>query len=111
MNINDPFGRMQSRRQRDYESLCRSLKKAGITNRNDAQKLVLNLHRRKRIGLMITLPLTALLALLLPELRVMVIAFGGLAVLWLVNATRKGVEFVERYIDEELADSGDSAEF
>ncbi len=111
MNMNDPFGRMETQRERDYESLCRSLQKAGLTNRADAQALVDKLGKRVKIGLLVIVPTTLALALLLPELRIVVLAAGALAGLWLVNATRRGQAYVERFMREELSDEGESETF
>ncbi|MEH6471536.1 MAG: hypothetical protein V7752_09800 [Halopseudomonas sp.] len=111
MNINDPFGRMQAKQQRDYESLCRSLRKAGLTNQADAEQLLKNLTKRIKYGLAIIITISLILLLLLPELRIVTAAGGGLAALWLVNATRRGKEYIERYMREELADHSDSESF
>ena len=108
MNINDPFGRMQRRREQDYQSLCRSLKSGGITDRADAQALLVRLGKRRWFSLGMILLLTLLLALLLPDLRVVAVFLGGLAALWVVHASRRGSEFVQRYIDEELAGQDDN---
>ena len=111
MNINDPFGRMGKQRQREYESLRESLQKAGISNRADAQALIENLKKRQRIGLLIVIPTTIALTLLFPEVLIVTVSAGALAGLWLVNTSRRGQMYVERYIAEELADHGDSEAF
>ncbi len=102
MNLNDPFGRMQTKRQREYESLCRSLREAGLTGREEAEALIESMRRRCRLGLAVIVPGTLLLALAFPEARVLVVALGGIAALWLFNASRRGQEYVARYIREEL---------
>ncbi len=109
MNINDPFGRIQDRRQRDYESLRLSLQEVGLTTRADGQALLKRLRRRAARGLAIIVPVTLLLALGLPELRVLILACGVLAVIWLGKTSWSSHQYVERYIREELADQGDSS--
>jgi len=103
MNINDPFGRMQDKHQRNYKSLCHSLKKAGVTNRADAQALLEKLRRRGIWGLVFTVLVTLLVALALPELRFFVLACGVLLGFWLSKTSLNGQEYVKRYIREELA--------
>lgn len=103
MNINDPFGRMQNKHQRNYESLRLSLQKAGLTNQADAQDLLVKLRWRGRWGLVVIVPLTLLLALALPELRLFILAGGALLVFWLIKTILNSQEYVKRYIREELS--------
>ncbi len=111
MNINDPFGRLQKQRQRDYESLRRSLQSSGLSNRADAERLLDKLRKRCQYGLMIIIPVTLLLLLLIPEWRIASGATGTLAGLWLVNTSRRARQYVARYIEEELTDNGNSEPF
>ena len=104
MNINDPFGRIESRRQKEYESLRLSLQEAGLTSRADAQALLEKLRRRGSWGLAVIVPVALLLALALPGLRAFVLACGVLAVFWLVKTVLKSQEYVKRYIREELGE-------
>ena len=104
MDINDPFGRLQSKRQKDYESLRDSLKKIGINNLDDAYALLEKLQRRGIWGLAIIIPGTLLLALVLPGLRAFLLICGALAIFWLYKTTLKSREYVKRYIQEELVD-------
>jgi len=108
MNINDPFGRMQDKHQRNYESLCLTLQKAGLTNRADAQALLEKLRWRGIWGLVFIVPVTLLLALVLPELRLFVLACGVLLVFWLSRTSVNSQEYVKRYIREELAEHDES---
>ena len=102
MNINDPFGRAESRRQKEYESLCKSLKKIDINTRDDAQELLKKLQDRGKWGMIFIVPVTLLLALALPKLSVLMLICGFLAGLWLIKTTQKSQEYVKRYMQEEL---------
>jgi hypothetical protein len=104
MDINDPFGRLKSKRQKDYESLRDSLKNKGLNNLDDAYALLEKLHRRGIWGLAIIVPSTLLLALVLPGQRAFVLICGVLAVFWLIKTTLNSREYVKRYILEELVD-------
>lgn len=107
MNINDPFGRLKQRREREYQTLCKSLREAGVTNRRDAQLLLERLMRRGKTGLFFTIPLTVLLALLLPEYQIVTIPIGILITAWLLKITSRSREHIERYIKEDLGDQSD----
>jgi hypothetical protein len=102
MNLNDPFGRLQSKRQKEYESLRDSLKEVGLNNLEDAEALLEKLKRRGLIGVAIIVPAALLIALVLPGLRAFVLACGLLAIFWLVKTTLNSREYVQRYIQEEL---------
>jgi len=104
MNINDPFGRMKDKHQRNYESLCLSLQKAGVTDRADAQALLVKLHWRGVWGLAVIVTVTLILALVLTELRFFILACGALLVFWLSKTSVNSQEYVKRYIQEELAE-------
>ncbi|MBR9885671.1 MAG: hypothetical protein GYB21_19335 [Oceanospirillales bacterium] len=101
MKLNDPFGRMARRREREYQSLCESLKQAGLTDRAKAEELRDNLSKRTKQGLWFVLPIIVILALVLRTYAVYVLAFGALIVLWLTNTTQRGTEYLNRYIEEE----------
>ncbi len=103
MNINDPFGRMQSKQQRDYESLCQSLQRAGLDNLTDAKRLQLGLAKRMKYSLTLIIPITLALALLFPELRIITLAIGGLLAVWVFNASRRGQQYLARFISEALS--------
>ncbi|MCW8883845.1 MAG: hypothetical protein OQK12_01160 [Motiliproteus sp.] len=107
MNISDPFGRMQKRRERDYISLRESLKEAGLTSRTAARELQQNMKKRCKTGLMIIAPFALLMAAIFPEAWMFSVLFGALICLWLLKTSSAGVDYVERYIKEELADSDD----
>ena len=109
MNINDPFGRVQDKHQRNYESLRLSLKQAGLTNRANAQALLEKVRWRGIWGLAFIVPVTLVLALALPELRFFVLACGVLLVFWLSKTSLNSQEYVKRYIREELAEHDESA--
>ena len=107
MNINDPFGRMQGKQERDYESLRASLQRSGVTTSAAANLLLAKLSNKLKYGLAFIIPTTLILALILPEMRIITLAIGGLLAVWIVNASRRGRQYLERYIDEELTDSSD----
>lgn len=107
MNLNDPFGRMQTRRQKEYDSIRLSLQEAGMTNLADAQALLEKLRRRGIWGLAIITPAALLLALALPQLRVFILACGVLAAFWLIRTTLSSQEYVKRYIREELGEQSE----
>lgn len=101
MKLNDPFGRMARRREREYESLKQALQKAGMTDKQKAEELKTNLAKRSKTGLMVVIPVVVILALAFREYAIFVLAFGILAILWLTNTSRRGQEYISRYIAEE----------
>ncbi len=111
MNINDPFGRLQKQRDREYQSLANTLRDAGVDNRRDAEKLMETLARRGKIGLLFIVPITLMLAALLPDVQIFVFVIGGLIAAWLFKTTTRSRQYIERYIEEELSQEGDQREF
>lgn len=109
MNINDPFGRVQGRRERDYQSLCESLKKSGLINHAAAEQLRDSIDKRCKLGLMVVISFSLILAALSPQLWMFTLIIGALICLWLVNTAKRSREFVNRYIKEELVDVQDDS--
>lgn len=100
MKLNDPFGRMSRRREREYDSLRQSLLKAGLTDRTQAEALIESLKKRSKTGLWIVIPVALVAALLFREYAIFIIGFGILATLWLTNTMRRGQEYIGRYMEE-----------
>lgn len=111
MNLNDPFGRVKKQREKEYQALYKTLQEAGITHRHEAEQLRETLAKRGKTGLLIAVPLTLILALLLPQFKLVIIALGLLVSAWLFKTTTRSREHIKRYIEEELSDEGDSREF
>ena len=109
MNLNDPFGRMASKHEREYDALRESFKKMGINTPVDAEALLGKLQRRGNWGLAIIFTTTLLCSLVFQELIALILLCGAVAVFWLFKTTQKSQEYVKRYIQEELLKS-DQAE-
>lgn len=108
MNLKDPFGRQEKKREREYASLRQKLPGAGVTTRADAEQLIENIGKRGKYGLMIIIPLTLLSMLLIPEGRIVCGTAGTLVSLWVYITSRKIQGHVQRYIKEELTTDSDS---
>jgi len=111
MNLNDPFGRIKKQREKEYHALRTTLMDAGINDRHEAEKLLETLAKRGKFGLLIIIPLTLILAALLPQFQIVIIALGGLISAWLFKTTTRSRQHIRRYIEEELSHDGDSREF
>jgi len=104
MNLNDPFGRLQSKHEKEYESLRDSLKEKGLNNREDAQALLEKIRQRGIWGVGIIVPSSLLLALLFWDLRAFILLCGALAACWVIKTVMNSRKYVTRYIQEELMD-------
>ena len=102
MNLNDPFGRLASKRQKEYESLRDTLKEKGLNNREDAQTLLQKLRQRGIWGVAIVVPSSLALALIFWELRAFFLICGSLGAFWVIKTVLNSQEYVKRYIREEL---------
>ncbi len=108
MNLKDPFGRQEKKREREYASLRQKLPGAGVSTRADAEQLMENIGKRAKYGLLIIIPLTLLLMLLIPEGRLICGTAGIMVSLWVYVTSRKIQGHVQRYIKEELTTDSDS---
>lgn len=108
MKLNDPFGRMARRNEREYESLAKSLQEAGMTDPAQAEQLLTKLDKRTRTGLTIIVPAAAILALLFPAYWMFTAAFALLICIWLVKTTQKARLYIRRYVAEYLTPQADN---
>lgn len=108
MNLKDPFGRQEKKREREYDSLRQKLPGAGVNTRADAEQLIETVGNRGKYGLMFIIALTLLLMLFIPEGRIIFGATGTLVGVWAYITSRKVQGHVQRYIQEELTPDSDS---
>ena len=102
MNLNDPFGRIASRRAREYESLRDAFKKAGINSREAAEEVLQKARRRAYKVIAFIVAVVVLVSLFRSDAGVIALALGGFILVWVYSVTRNGYAHIRRYIDEEI---------
>lgn len=107
MNLNDPFGRVEQKKQSSYESLRRSLQEAGVDTRAAAESVLKEMLRRSAVITLLVVLVTATLVFFLPQFKATVLMLAFLVLFWLLVTTLNGYSLVRRYIREAL--SGDRA--
>ena len=103
MKLNDPFGRMESRHQRGYESMRDTLRNGGIDTPEAALQIINESKKRAQNFLIIGLIAFLLAALLWPEGRVVSLSLVLFFVVWVITSANNGQRYIRRYIDEELS--------
>ena len=104
MNLNDPFGRLASRDERDYQSLREVLRNEGVDNPESADAILEKL-RKRFLGTVAVVFVVALLSIVLfPEFRVIPIVIAILILFWVVTTMVSGRRHIRRYVEEELTD-------
>ncbi|MCW8905783.1 MAG: hypothetical protein OQL28_00910 [Sedimenticola sp.] len=107
MKLNDPFGRVERRKENSYQSLRQSLLESGVDRREAAEALLKGMLKRALIGALVLLSLVAILVLLLPQSRAAILLVGLVILLWLLASTLNAYGLIRRYIAEELASTDD----
>ena len=103
MKLNDPFGRVEQRKQNSYQSLRRSLIESGVSGRESAETLLKGVLRRALYGALIVLLLAIVLAAALPQSAAVTLVLAVVILLWLLVTTFNACGYIRRYIDEELS--------
>ena len=102
MKLSDPFGRLEARHQKGYESMRKALREAGVSEPEAAAELMKQAIRRAvsvvTAGLLLLLPVS----LLWPKLAPLGLGLGLFLVVWVVTSTLNGRRYIKRYIEEEL---------
>jgi uncharacterized membrane protein YdbT with pleckstrin-like domain len=102
MNLNDPFGRLEHRKNEEYQALRKTLQDAGVTSREGVEEIRGRLRRRALYGSGAALLLALVVALLLPNQIPLVAMFLVVILAWVVSNTVTGHRHISRYIEEEL---------
>jgi Flp pilus assembly protein TadB len=102
MKLSDPFGRLEARHQKGYETMRASLLRAGIETPEAARDVVRQAWRRGLTILAAVLLLLLVLMGLLPKAMPLSLALGLFLLVWVASSTISGQRYVKRYIEEEL---------
>ena len=102
MKLNDPFGRMEARHQKGYESMRTALREGGIATPEAAHELIRQALRRGAAMLAVGLLLLVLVSLLFPKFAPLGLGLGIFLVVWVVTSTLNGRRYIVRFIEEEL---------
>jgi len=102
MKLNDPFGRLESRHQKGYETMRTSLHQAGIETPAAARDVIRQAWRRGVTILAVAHLLLLVVMVLLPKAMPLALGLGLFLVVWVLSSTLNGRRYVRRYIEEEL---------
>jgi hypothetical protein len=102
MKLTDPFGRLESRYQKGYETMRAALREAGIETPQAARDVIRQAWRRGVVVMAVGLSLLLVVAGLLPKATPLAVGLGLFLVVWVSSSTINGQRYVNRYIDEEL---------
>jgi ferric-dicitrate binding protein FerR (iron transport regulator) len=104
MKLNDPFGRLESRHQKGYESMKASLQQAGIDTPQAARSVVKQAWRRSAQVVAVGIVVLLLLALAIPKALPLALGLGLFLLVWVVSATLNGQRYIKRYVEEQRDD-------
>lgn len=106
MKLNDPFGRIASREEKEYQSLRNTLEKSNVKTILDAEYVMERLQSRKTKVVYAVLGILLLLGFIFPKAFALIVFLAALAVLWVLKTTKNARRYIKRYIEEELKDKG-----
>lgn len=102
MKFNDPFGRLESRHQRGYESMRDIMRKGRINTPEAALEVIKQSKERAQRYIVLALAAALLIALLWPEGRPAALSLVLFFIVWIATSAINGQRYIRRYIDEEL---------
>ncbi len=102
MKLSDPFGRMESRHQRGYESMRDMLRNNGINTPEAALAIIRQSKERAQKYIAVAMAVSLLVALLWPEGITFTLCLALLLAVWVITSAVNGQRYIRRYIDEEL---------
>lgn len=102
MNLNDPFGRMENRHQRGYESMRDTMRNSGIDTPDQAWEAIKQSKKRALKYVTIGLAMLLLVTWVLPKMMPVTLSLALFFVVWVAISTINGQRYTQRYIDDEL---------
>ncbi len=105
MNLNDPFNRLSRKQQNEYLAFCASLKESSINSQSELEDLLRKVKKRALFFSLFIVVLAILIFFLMPKLKMMLIIFTVLALLWMLSNTLKGHSYIKRYMKQEYSDT------
>jgi len=105
MNLNDPFGRIAHREEKEYKSLSKTLKESNVNTRQEAEVVLQRVQARgKKIAIGVFVALIAV-ALIFPKAFILVLVFAAILLFWVFKTTLNARKYIQRYIEEEFSES------
>ena len=103
MSFTDPFNRVSSKQDKEYQAFSEQLKQAGVDTEKKARAM-----SRKSINFLLSLSsavvvITILISLLWPKIMSIVTVFSGLVLIWLIITMARGKSMTNRFIRNEFA--------
>ncbi len=102
MKLNDPFGRVSNRNQRNYQSLWDRLHREGIRDAGAVSTFTRNMTGTTVKLLLILFGVSLLVAVFLPQFRVVL---NALVLLWVGVVYFQAHMHLKRYLREECNDA------
>jgi len=107
MKLNDPFGRVAHREQKEYESLSKTLKNSGVNTRQEAETVIERLRTRRTSSVYVVLIVMMVLVFFYPKAFFFFLIFAALILLWVFKTTQNARKYIQRYIEEELSENNE----
>jgi len=102
MKFSDPFGRMESRHQRGYESMRDILRNNRINTPEAALAIIRQSKERAQKYIAVAVAVSLLAAMLWPEGIAVTLCLVLFFAVWVITSAVNGQRYIRRYIDEEL---------
>ncbi|PHR29077.1 MAG: hypothetical protein COA36_05190 [Desulfotalea sp.] len=102
MNLNDPFGRLESRHQLGYESMRKSMRTNGIDTSEAALEVFGKSKKRGLKYILIGMAILLLVTLILPSALPITLSLGVVLVVVTFSSINNGKRYIRRYIEEDL---------
>lgn len=101
------FGLLKFKRQRNYDLVRLSLIDAGVDNHEKANASIKRTVDNGKNGTILLVLVIAILLILLPTLRTMLLFIGGILLSWVWASVYTGRLHIRRYITEEIDGKAD----
>jgi len=101
LKLNDPFGRVSKRNQRDYASLRDRFRQEGIRDAQGVKRIAENMTATAVRVVLLVLGISIAAALFFPQALAILVALNVLILLWGLSVYLKTRLHLKRYVREE----------
>lgn len=104
MSLSDPFNRVSSQQNREYQAFHQQLQQAGIDSTEKARAVQLKSRKNLLAICTAVIIIAILISVSSPDIAGIVIVFSGLILFWLIATLLRGQRMMKRYIQQEFSE-------
>ncbi|MCG7911073.1 MAG: hypothetical protein JAY82_15015 [Candidatus Thiodiazotropha taylori] len=102
MSLNDLFSSRERRHRKGYEMMRSALREAGIETYDEARDEISQLWKRGFRNMGVGMLFLLVVLAVIPTAAPLILVLAFIMVIWVVNSSINGQNYIKRYVKEEM---------